>query len=313
MQHYIETTLGCNVQTASCNLPKGMPQHLINDYTYTKFVIENQICLFVQPFEFSLAAYKKQHQKIKQLTNMHVVLHLKSITPYQRKALIEEHLPFVVEYSQIYLPFLAICLVEKYQEIDEIEKFTPITQLVFLYLFYSKEEISATDLAYKINCTPMSVTRAYKALITCGLFSPKSLGVKKHIVAKHPDEELLRRAENFFINPVEKTIYVKNSVEPSQYVVSGIYALSQKTMLNATEYDLCYAIHKKTRIDLLDVTTKAAYFSGKVTAIERWSYDPSILATDNIVDDISLILTLKDHSDERVQIELDRLRSKYKW
>ena len=101
MDQYLKATLGCNILKESYDLPPKMPQYLLNDYSYQKYIIENQECLFVTPFEFSFSAYKKQYQKIKQITNLQIVLHLKSITQYQRKTLIEEHIPFVVEKSQI--------------------------------------------------------------------------------------------------------------------------------------------------------------------------------------------------------------------
>lgn len=313
MDQYLKATLGCNIQKESYDLPPKMPQYLLNDYSYQKYIIENQECLFVTPFEFSFSAYKKQYQKIKQITNLQIVLHLKSITQYQRKTLIEEHIPFVVEKSQIYLPFLAISLTEKFQEITEVEKFSPITQLVFLYMFFNKEKISATDLALKINCTAMSVTRAYKTLVNCGLFYAENDGVKKYIVPENDGGELLRNAENFLINPIEKTIYLKKDIELSEYITSGLYALSKKTMLNATEYDVHYAVHRKKYFRLEDIVPKALYNAQKAFVVEKWSYDPAILSVNNMVDDISLILSLKDNKDERVQMEVDRLRSKYQW
>lgn len=313
MDHYIKSMLGCSVQKCSYNLPINMPQYLLNDYSYQKYTIENIECLFVTPVEFSLPAYKKQYPKMKHITNLPIVLQLKSITQYQRKTLIEEHIPFVAEGSQIYLPFLAIYLTEKYQEITEIEKFTPITQLVFLYLLYHKEKITATDLANRINCTTMSVSRAYKVLLDTALFHAESCGVKKYLVPGSKGGELLKSAEKYFINPVEKTVYVQKDTVLPEFVASGIWALSKKTMLNASDLEQCYAVSRKTHIAISEIAPKASYMMGKSLKVERWLYDPAILAKNGIVDDISLILSLKDNNDERVQIELDRIRSKYKW
>lgn len=313
MKKYIKTALGCDVKEENYELPVKMPQYLLNDYSYKKYVIENQECLFVEPIEFSFVTYKKQYQKIKQITHIQVVLCLKNITPYQRKSLIEEHIPFIVENSQIYLPFLAMCLTEKYNEITEIEKFTPITQLVFLYLVYNKVKLSATELAQKLNCTVMSVTRAYKALVDCKLFHSENDGVKKYVVSNSDRGELLKNAEPFLINPIEKIVYIKKDVELNEYLEAGLYALSKKTMLNVTESDLCYAVYQKHKFNITNVIPKALSFVENAVKIEKWSYNPSILADHNTVDDISLILTLNDDKDERIQIELEKLRSKYEW
>lgn len=313
MEQYINKVLGCHIQIKEYKLPSQFPQYLLNDYSYMKYIIENQECLFVMPYEFSLTTYKKQYHIIRRLTNLQVVLQLKTIMPYQRKSLVDEHIPFIVENAQIYLPFLAISLVEKYQEKIEIEEFTPMTQLVFLYLFYNKNKITATDLAQKIKYSTMSVTRAYKALVDSGLFISENDGVKKYIVANRYDGELLKQAEKFFINPVEKTLYVNKNSDLNGYIASGIFALSKKTMLNASEYDLSFAISRKNYSDIKNIVTKSEFLDGTAVAIEKWSYDPSLLTKDETVDDISLILSLSGNKDERVQMEIDQLRRKYQW
>lgn len=313
MEQYIEDVLGCHIQYENYQLPPQLPQYLLNDYSYRKYTIEGQECLFVIPCDFSLPAYKKQYPRIRQITKFQVVLQLKTITPYQRKTLIAEHIPFVVENMQIYLPFLAISLVEKYQEKIEIEKFTPITQLVFLYLFYNQKKITATELAQILNCSTMSVIRAYRALVDCGLFVSENKGAKKYIVPKANGGELLKDAEEFLINPIEKRLYVNKDSDMSGYLTSGIYALSKKTMLNAAENDLCYAIFQKAHSELPNTVPKSSYLEGTAIAAEKWSYDPMPLTKDETVDDISLILSLSGTKDERIQIEIDRLRRIYQW
>ncbi len=313
MERYLKNILGCNVQKEEYELPLKMPQYLLNDYLYQKYTIENRECLFVAPLVFSFPAYKKQYQKIMEITNLQAVLFLKTITQYQRKILIEEHIPFVVEKSQIYLPFLAISLTEKFQKSVDVEKFTPITQLVFLYMFYNKTRISVTDLAQKINCTAMSVSRSYNSLVDCGLFNMENDGVKKYIVQNLNDGDLLRNAERFFISPIEKTIHIQNNIDESEYISSGIYALGKKTMLGFTKRDLCYAVYRKEKFNFENTVPKTLYTAENVITIEKWSYDPSILAQNGVVDDISLLITLKNNTDERIQIELEHLRSKYQW
>ena len=313
MDQYIKPVLGYDIQKLAYDLPDKMPQYLLSNYSFQKYMIGTQECLFVVPIEFSFTGYKKQYQKIKQVTGLPIVLQLKSITKYQRQVLIKEHIPFVVENSQIYLPFLAISLNEKFQEAEEIKKFTPITQLVFLYLFYHREKVSATELAQKVNCTVMSVSRAYKALISCELFHLENDGVKKYIVPNSEGGELLRNAESFLINPVAKNIYLQKDVQLQKTIASGIYALSKKTMLNATVQDETYAVYRKIQVSATECISKTEYLSGVGLKVESWSYDPSVLSDDGVVDDISLILSLKDNYDERIQMELDVLRGKYEW
>ena len=131
MDQYIKSVLGYDIQKLSYALPPKMPQYLLNNYSFQKYLIGTQECLFVVPIEFSFAGYKKQCQKIKQVTGIPVVLQLKSITKYQRQVLIEEHIPFVVENSQIYLPFLGISLNENFKKYKKLKNSPQLRNLFF--------------------------------------------------------------------------------------------------------------------------------------------------------------------------------------
>jgi len=306
MEQYIKSALGYDIISEKYDIPKNTPRYLIDGYSYNKYTIEGQDCLFVAPADFSLANYKKHYEKIRQLTGFVPVLALQGITPYQRKILIEEHIPFVVPESQIYLPFLAVLLTEKYKNKREIVKFTPTTQLVFLYLFYNSTKLTATDIALKLNCTAMSATRAYKALTDCGLFSYECDGRKKYIVPNYQSGDLLRAAEEYLISPKDRSVLVPHSTPTDGMTVSGLYALGQKTMLAVTDRDKCFAIPKSENL-AVDADLEDGIL------IEQWKYDPALLAQNGIVDDISLILLLKDNEDERVQAELDGLKRYHEW
>jgi hypothetical protein len=45
--------------------------------------------------------------------------------------------------------------------------------------------------------------------------------------------------------------------------------------------------------------------------LEVWKYDPFLLSNNDHVDDLSLMLSLRDDTDERVQKELDTIRNNY--
>lgn len=289
MQDYINQTFGWNTEFEAFDIPKTFPLYLKHEYSYVKCGIADQQMLFVTPVDFTLGSYKKHKVKIKELTSMRVVLCLDGITPYQRKALIKEHIPFVVKNSQIYLPFLAICLSEKYETKAEIEKFSPLTQLVFLYIFYNDTKLTATEISEKLNCTIMSASRAYKALTDCGLFNYVQEGRNKYITPKYYGGELLKAAEPYMINPVEKVSYFKNGDVFAHCTVAGLTALAQKTMLSVSDKEFCYAVSKKHNSQSTPAITKAEYLSIGGTKLELWSYDPCLLTDNHVVDDISLI------------------------
>ena len=313
MLNYVEKALGCVAKDVPLSIPKSFPMFLKNEYSYEEYLIEEQLCLFAKPAEFNLAKYKKHKEKIEELTNIRVVLNLDSITNYQRKALLDEKIPFVVKDYQIYIPFLAICLSEKYKNKLSVEKFTPTAQLVFLYLFYNNTEMTETEISKRLNCTVMSASRAYKMLVECGLFDYKYDGRKKYIVTSKSKSELLRAAEPFMIDPVEKVVYFDNGVDLSRYLKSGYYALSEKSMFDFSGSDKCYALTKGECRNISGSIDKDQYRSIGGIKTEIWSYSPTFLTNNNSVDDISLIMSMKSETDERIAAEIDRLRRKYEW
>ena len=313
MISYIQKILGCNVIEQDFIVPNEFPMYLKNDYSYKRYTINGVKCLSVKPFDFSLSSYKKQRIKISELTGLDIILELDRITPYQRQSLINDKIPFVVNGTQLYLPFLAISLTEKYNKTEKIEKFSPVTQLVFLYAYYKKECLPVTELSNILGYSVMSINRAYTELINCNLIQFQLKGRKKSFSPVLPYTELLKAAEQYMIDPVTKTYHCNKLYDFTENLKSGLYALSEKTMLEITETENCYAVTKKqasmTKLQNKEIDPD----DRNAVTVECWSYDPSLLTHDDCVDDISLILTLKDNDDERVQMAVDELRRKYKW
>ena len=50
-------------------------------------------------------------------------------------------------------------------------------------------------------------------------------------------------------------------------------------------------------------------FGGNI--IEVWSYDPKLLSNENRGDDISLLRSVENDPDERIQMALDEIREKH--
>lgn len=313
MQEYISQTFGFETEFKNFKIPKTFPLYLVSGYSYRECCIEDQEILFVTPVDFNLGSYKKHRLKIEELTSLKAVLCIDNITMYQRKILIEEHIPFVVKDSQIYLPFLVVCLTEKYNQKTDIQKFSPMTQLVFLYIFYNNVKLTATEISGKLNCTVMSVSRAYKALTDCGLFDYVKEGRNKYISPVLNGGELLKKAEPYMISPVERISYFGYEKSFKGYLFAGLSALSDKTMLSVSDDKQCYAVFKKDNEKSDFSITEAEYISMGGTKLELWSYDPYLLTENQTVDDISLILSLKDETDERVVSEIQKLRRKYQW
>lgn len=47
--------------------------------------------------------------------------------------------------------------------------------------------------------------------------------------------------------------------------------------------------------------------------IELWKYDPSVYAFDDVVDIVSLVQSLKNVENERIEIQVEEIMEEYKW
>lgn len=95
------------------------------------------------------------------------------------------------------------------------------------------------------------------------------------------------------------------------YKIGGIRALADKSMLAARESDGSYVISREEFriIPAADLIDRQEYRDFGGIILEVWKYDPFLLSDSDYVDDISLILSLRDDIDERVQKELDTIRN----
>ena len=114
-------------------------------------------------------------------------------------------------------------------------------------------------------------------------------------------------------SPVHKNVYLKNLPSNLAYKLSGLKALSARSLLSVLPSDAGYAISREEakRIERDIIIDEQDFHDFGGVAVEIWNYDPFLLSKSEFVDDISLLLDLDKHYDERVQNELDKIRQDY--
>lgn len=102
-------------------------------------------------------------------------------------------------------------------------------------------------------------------------------------------------------------------VQIEKQVISGIRALAQQSVISVNEQDGAIAVSRKTAAKIpADVICTEQYFGDFGGSVfEVWSYDPTILAKNACVDDISLLLSMDNDPNERIQMCLDEIREKH--
>ncbi len=308
--NYIENTLGIKVHYQPWNHTDELPYYLLDRYDFQQATLDSVKTLFLYPKAEldQLASVKKQIAKIQKLEPLPVVIILNNISRNRLQYMLLAHIPFIVPEKQIYLPFLGVALQNKFDaESIRTEHLQPSSQVLFLYYLYQKkQQIYMSDAGKKLGFSAMTVTRAVRQLEQTTFFTTEKDGVQKKLIGKYPARELYDKMRPYLISPVRKTVYIDKQTHLTPMRIAGMSALSQMSMINPPDI-LCYAVNgKKEEFTGTDILMDA---SAQVK-VELWKYNPDILSENDVVDPLSLAISLKDDPDERIEEAVEILINK---
>ena len=249
---------------------------------------------------------KKHIARIQKNEKLPVVMVLKELAFRQKEYLIREKIPFVVEGKQIYLPFMALYLQERCNAEKQLrDEILPSAQMLLLHFIYGgAQEMSTSQAAKDLELTPTSISRASKQLEEMGLLRTKKMGVPKLLMTEDSPKALFQKAEGKLLNPIKRTVYIPKEFVETNLLESGYSALAECSMLNEPNVK-CYATEKISQWK--DVMTNNLQDSQMQVAVEMWRYNPRKLSTQNIVDELSLALALREDVDERVEEAVEEM------
>ena len=287
-----------------------LPNYIAVRYRLQKVSMDGQKVIFLYPKTEleQIEVLKKHIARIQKKENLPVVLVLNELSYRQKEYLLREKIPFIVDGKQIYLPFMSVYLQERCDaEKQPREDLLPSAQLLLLHFIYGgTKELPSSQAAKDLKLTATSISSASRQLEEMGLLQIKKAGVQKILLSEDPPEVLFQKAEETLLNPVKRTVYVPKEYIGADMLVSGYSALAEYSMLSAPAVE-CYATDKISQWK--NVMTNRLQDSKTQVAVEMWRYDPRILATGHSVDALSLALTLKDDTDERVEQAVEELLS----
>ena len=318
MLSFLKSVFGSDITIAKYHYTSDAPYYIRDGYT-PKYLVWNQgKCIILEPKDsnWRLPTLKKQLKKFQELSKVPCALCLENLTALQRRNLVENNIPFISLSQQVYLPFWGCSFHEQFKAQTLVaDKMAPGTQLVFLYLYYeqSADPVNLTQLSKNLSLSKATCTRAINDLLGSGLIKQNVEGTNKWITLAYGKPEFLTKGYARLKSPVERILYVKTTVPIKGQIVSGIRALAQQSVIGVNECDGAIAVSKKTatKISADDLCTEQYFgdFGGSI--VEVWSYDPAVLADNMCVDDISLLLTMENDPNERVQMCLDEIRAKH--
>ncbi|WP_158963229.1 MarR family transcriptional regulator [Myroides fluvii] len=326
LQEYIHRVLGIQIDLRK--LPEEtrskLPFFFKSKYEfYITKLFDRELLFLKLPEEdpFNAKQVRNQIEVIRSILDNPVVVITEEITAVNRKRLVDYKISFICPGKQLFLAELLIDFqnIKKQEGVRKKAQLLPSAQVIVLYHILHREDnlsqYTFKELAEKFQYTQMGITKAVKNLKNLALI--EVVGTKeKSIVFDSDGKALWKQAEDFFVNPIFKTVYTDN--KPAHFLRSNHTALEEYTDMNPSHQEH-FAIDR-THFHELEKKNKFINLNQEDGnyMIEIWKYNPEIVAKgitqQNNIDPLSLYLSLKDgFIDERTDMALGQIIEKYIW
>lgn len=320
-KRYLKDTLEIDVHLESWNAEMLLPVLLRNLYTFFEVNILAERCLLMldnEEQEQSPAIVRKHMALVKAVWEGEVIYVRARVTAYNRKRLIENNLPFIVPGNQMYLPMLGIDLREHFKKLrTETNRFKPATQALFIHVLLhgtSKKKYTPAEMARFLGYSAMTMTRAFDELESSKIGEIFLEGRERYLRFIDPEKEIWEKAQVFLRSPVKKRIFIEPMNVAHVGPRAGLTALAGYTML-AEPSDSTIALSRedwnslRQRHQVCEVPSREP----GALEIEVWSYAPSLFTKSDVVDRLSLYLSLKENKDDRVEAALEEMMKELHW
>lgn len=182
--------------------------------------------------------------------NENIVLGFQTLASSQRRALVENNISYISENEQLFIPFLGSYFTkcQENQMSKPIDKFSPSSQLLALYMIYSEKSkrINKSEVAKRIGISAMAITRAVRDLAQIGVLQEEKVGNEVFIYCDMEKQDIYKEITPYLINPIQEIIYVSQIESEKELLLkAGEYSLSKRSMLGYSKYEE-YALAKNS-------------------------------------------------------------------
>lgn len=250
-------------------------------------------------------------------TDFCLVLH--TLDAYARQQLLERRMPFCVPGKILYWPAMGTVysnLRPRRTAFSAPAEIRPATQQALIALLLKKIETPCPvgRLADVLGFAPITASRAGSDLTALGWLRATNTGRQRLIELAAPAKEIWKRARPMLASPVAQVVYVRPGDEPRKpmFTVAGLTALASLSDLAAPSQSTLACALADWRRMAGDVST-TNYSDVGLNRIELWTYSQGHLATDGLVDPLSLCLSLQAETDPRIERALEQVEESIKW
>lgn len=319
LKTYLYQTLNVRTELHPYENQGNLPFFLTNAYIFFEISLFKQPCLLMiaqENKEITPGMIRKHLEQVEKIWEGSIIIYVQSIlSSFNRKRLIEQHIPFIIPGNQMYLPHFGIDLREHFRKIQTRKQktftFSPGTQTAVIYALFREtdEKLTPSELADKLNYTLMTMTRALDELQVAGIGEFRREGRERYWIFSNK-HSLWNQARPFLRSPIKKRIWINNHQFKT---LAGLSALSHFSQLAPPALPV-FAIGYNQWVELKQSGLEVLPISeGASSELEIWNYNPELFAKDGVIDPFSLFLCLEASGDERIESALEELMEKIKW
>lgn len=321
MKTYLEESFGVSEPFhQEQEMAKRLPLYLRGSYNFFTSHLNGQKVLWAEVKSSDQATpeqLKKQSHVLQDVAGKLPIIYIfQNLEPWQRKRLIEKKVGFAEPFRQLYVPSLFMQFRDGHAQEKAIspiiQQLKPPAQLLLLYHLQIKtlEGLLLQEIAKMLNYSAMTITRAIKELSTISLLHVE--GIKeKSIFFNSNRKDLWEKALPYLTSPVREVWHHDQPIYNEYTRFGGESALSHYSMLSPPNEETMVIGKDPFRLrknQYARLDKKYGFYR-----IEVWHYDPVLLSSQREVDKLSLYLTLKNHSDERIQGALQNMINEMIW
>ena len=288
----------------SITLPRSLPLVVTSGYRFRKCKVLGVECILAIAVENAVHTPRRVQKQLALVG---------SVQPHDKARYVALRVPLVVPGKVAYLPFAgAMQDTSRRDFVVNGSTVSAVAQQVVLAFLEHRivAPVGAKEVAELLGYSIPAVQNSFRELEYFGIGERVKRKSSRafEFVFSDVGRRLWEKARPFLASPVRKVVGL--ATQPHKgCVVAGVDALAALGRLNdqpPTVFATAFDGFVKRGFDVVS-TIGAPYL------LQLWSYAPQRLGGDSGMDVLSLVLSLADERDDRVQIEIDRILEGFKW
>ena len=296
--------------------PRSLPLVVTSGYRFRKCKVLGVECILAIAVENAVHTprrVQKQLALVESETKMPVVFATRRLQPHDKARYVALRVPLVVPGKVAYLPFAgAMQDTSRRDFVVNGSTVSAVAQQVVLAFLEHRIAVpfGVKEVAELLGYSIPAVQNSFRELEYFGIGERVKRKSSRafEFVFSDAGRGLWEKARSYLASPIRKVVGL--AAQPQEgCVVAGVDALAALGRLNdqpPTVFATAFDGFAKRGFDVVSAI-------GAPYLLQLWSYAPQRLGGDGGMDVLSLVLSLADERDDRVQIEIDRILETFKW